>query len=113
MIVDALIGLLVGILNGLYSLLPSWTWGNYFTSTTFSRPGSEANMPFPADEWGTATTASPVTGIITMVSKWNIVLPIYECLIIINAVMTFAVAFAAWRGVAWLIGVIRGSGTSN
>lgn len=113
MIVDALLALLTGILNGLYSLLPNWSWANLYSSNTYDRGEYGGAMPFPADQWGMSYSDSPVSSFVSLLSKFNIVLPIYEAMILLNAVLTFAIGYAAWRGIAWIIGVVRGSGTSG
>lgn len=112
MILDAIISALVSVLNGIYGLLPNWNWFEMYDKTTYDRGLYAGADPFPADMNGYSFTSNPVVGLISIVSEYNMVLPVYEALILVNAVITFSVAYGAFRGVVWLVGVVRGSGTS-
>jgi len=105
MIVNGLIDALTWILNQIYGLLPSWNIDIYQIQ-------GQAQGSFN-DYVGTSIGGlSPFESILVYMRKLNWLIPFDQLVIIVNLFLTTYVAILGFRGIKWLIGIIRGAGTN-
>jgi hypothetical protein len=115
MVSDALLALLTIMGDFFYGLLPNWSVGPdlYNASTYHGAMHMGPNDSFYGDNFGNSTSASPISGLLTYMYRYNAFFPVYEGLLIINYALSIGVAMSIYRGVIWLVGFVRGSGTST
>lgn len=106
MITDALIIMFGGLVSGLFALLPPWSidigvlagagggsiWDNSGETVTSSLSGFET--------------------ILVWAQRYNNFIPFDQLTIIISFAASFYAAMLVYRLVKWIIGILRGAGTS-
>jgi hypothetical protein len=108
MIANALLGILTSVLNTVYGFLPAWEWFAAYNASTYETAAYGSEMTFHAG--GSSYNNNPISAMIHWMSTYNRFLPVYESLMLINAALLVGFAVLAWRGVVWIINVVRGSG---
>lgn len=83
MVADALLGWLYDLVNGLWSLVPSWT---------------------------IAVDEAAIMALRFEISKWDGWLPITSLVAIINATVSLTVAWVTLRSLWRIVGILRGGG---
>lgn len=109
MIVDGLLMLITGIVQWVYDLLPDWD-----ITTNFSTPMKVDGMGFtPLGGYVEgATAASPLDYALATMWQLNKFIPMDHFVAALSIVVTIWVGTIAFKTGKFIIGVIRGAGTS-
>lgn len=105
MICNGLLDALGWILDQIYAILPSWT------IDIFQIQG-QANGSFN-DYVGTSIGGmSPFEAMLVYMRKLNWIIPFDQLVIIVNLFLATYAAILGFKAAKWIVGVIRGAGTS-
>lgn len=106
MITDALIVMFGGLVSGLFALLPPWS----IDIASLSGAGA-GNI---IDNQGVTATSglSGFETILVWAQRYNNFIPFDQLTLIISFAATFYAAMLVYRLVKWIIGILRGAGTS-
>lgn len=107
-ITEALISLFKAVLDFVYSLLPDWNMNPWEQGGT---SGGDLMITQPSG-WTVTSGQSPLLTLLSYLKAWNYWLPVDQLILIFNFFITYAVAVTVWRYVKWVIGIIRGAGTT-
>lgn len=105
MIADGFLGLITALINGLFSALPAWTLNPDQVMGTCG-----ANI---LDNQDTVTSnQSALQMIVIWIQKYNTFVPFDQLVLVMTTVLTFYGVMLAYKAAKFIIGVIRGAGTS-
>jgi hypothetical protein len=109
---DLILGLLTGVVNTLYGLLPDWNWNPAsWTENASTHPPSALYLTSEGG-WTTNTSWSPFTSALVFLKSWNAFMPIDQLVLLINFLIAYGAALIAYRTGKWILGMIRGAGTT-
>jgi hypothetical protein len=104
MITCALLDMLTALLVGLYALLPDWSLdiGAVIGSTSADIPDLQYTVTSGQDS---------LTMMLVWLQKYNNFLPVAEVFLMISALAALVAVVLAYKGVRYIVAVVRGSGT--
>lgn len=104
MILDGFLSLITTLVNWVYAMLPAWTIDLHTiggaAGTSLGWQGVQVGQ------------LSPFEAMLAFAASYNDFVPVDQLLLITSLAVSFYAAFLAWRFGRWIIGVIRGAGTS-
>lgn len=105
MITCALLDMLTALLSSLYTILPDWSLD--IGATSGAGGGNIVDLQY------TVTSGSdPLTMILLWMQKYNNFVPFDQLVIIVTTFAGFVTAVVAYKVIRFIIGVVRGAGTS-
>jgi hypothetical protein len=113
MIVDGLLMLLIGVIQFVYDALPEWTIETHFQGMMNSASGGEGWSPiggYAPPQVG--AQGSPFDYVLVSMWQMNKFLPVDHFFGALSMVVTFFLAVVAYKVAKYIIGVVRGAGTS-
>lgn len=105
MIVDAILAVLIGLLEGLLNVLPEWDYTSWFTN-----PTTEQNVYSPFGDVPTGN--NPMFMLVVTARRWNWFLPIDHLWIMLGILTSWWTCWLGYKVIRFVWGSIRGMGTS-
>ena len=109
MILDAILIMLIGLVQAAFSLLPPWDVSGFLFEGM--RVGDDVFDPMNSGVSGTVNK-TPLWHFMDLAAQWNSFLPVDHFVTIIGLFATAWTCVIGYKVVRFIIGTIRGSGTS-
>ena len=105
MITCALMDMITTLLSALYGILPDW-------SLDIGATAGASGANIPDLQYTVTSTQDPLTAGLLWVQKYNSFFPFDQLVIIMGILATFISAVVGYKAIRFIVGVVRGAGTS-
>lgn len=103
-IVCGLLMLLAGLVDSMMALLPEWEWG------LADLPNTGTNITVWDNSEVATSTVSSIGGPWAVLARMNVFVPIDHLILVFLVMAAAVIAFLAFRGVRYILNMIRGAG---